>query len=183
MEEKKIVKPLTPTRHDFDLSNKFSIYFPNSWFPRSETEDPNKGGDFKLGSMHPHTLHITLPTPYTQNSRKRSSCVVMKANLSSNSPGFLRVGSWARLRVADCSYKHTLQTEMERVHPNWECLTRKRLKQLVIQRVHPFPSPDHLDHTLAPQPTPLLLPSLWDLVEEIHLCRLVARLVSANRSK
>lgn len=41
--------------------------------------------------------------------------------------------------VPVCSYKHTLQTVMKRVHPNWECLTRKCLNQLVNKRVHPFP--------------------------------------------
>lgn len=41
--------------------------------------------------------------------------------------------------VPVCSYKHTLQTAVKRVHPKWECLTRKRLNQLLNKRVHPFP--------------------------------------------
>lgn len=38
-----------------------------------------------------------------------------------------------------CFYKHTLQTAVKWVHPNWECLTRKHLNQLLNKRVHPFP--------------------------------------------
>lgn len=38
-----------------------------------------------------------------------------------------------------CSYRHRLQTGMKQVHPNWECLTRKHLNQLVNQRVLPSP--------------------------------------------
>lgn len=96
--------------------------------------------------------------------------------------------SWGSAHERGCgvpvsSYKHTLQTVMKQVHPNWECLTRKHLNQLLNKRVHPLPSPHHLNRTLSPQPTPLLLPSLWDLMEEIHLCHLVACLLSANCSK
>lgn len=79
---------------------------------------------------------------------------------------------------------NTLQTAVKWVHPNWECLTRKHLNQLLNKRVHPFPS---LPSSLGPHSTttantsPPPLPS--DLMEEIHLCHLVARFVSATRSK
>lgn len=125
-------------------------------------------------STHQHTGHQT-PT-----ERKDTHPDVGKSgNLPSNSPDFLKVGSWAKLR-SQTALINTLQAAMEQVHPNWECLTRKCLNQLVNKRVHP--SPRHLDHRPSLQPTPLLRPSRA-LVEEIHLCRLVARLVSAHRSK
>lgn len=40
--------------------------------------------------------------------------------------------------VLVCSYKRTLQT-IKWVHPNWECLTRKHLNQLLSKRVHRSP--------------------------------------------
>lgn len=88
-------------------------------------------------------------------------------------------GCW----VPICSYKGTLQTAVKWVHPNWECLTLKHLNQLLNKRVHPFPPLVTQPILYSPQPTPLLLPSLWNHMEEIHLWYLVVRLVSATRSK
>lgn len=157
----------------------------NYWFPHTRTEDINIGRQFRLGSMHPHTHTLFSPwTPHTHRTHTQTSTLLMWSWVQifpQTHPISWRSAHERDYGVPVCSYKHTLQTAMEQVHPNWECLTRKRLNQLVNKQVHP--SPHHLDHRLSLQPTPLLFPSLWDLIEEIHLCRLVARLVSAHRSK
>lgn len=132
-------------------------------------------------STHPHTLQSTNPS-HTHRTHTHSCDQWSWVQIFPQThPISWRSAHERGYGVPVCSYKHTLQTAMEQVHPNWECLTRKRLNQLVNKRVHP--SPHHLDLRLSLQPTPLLFPSLWDLIEEIHLCRLVARLVSAHRSK
>lgn len=117
---------------------------PNSSFPHIKTEDINKGGDFKLGSMHPHT-HKHSPSlcqPLTHETYTQTSTLLMWSWVQIF-PQTHPI-SWGSAHERGCgvpvdSYKHTLQTVMKRVHPNWECLTRKCLNQLVNKRVHPFP--------------------------------------------
>lgn len=104
----------------------------NSRFPRIKWEDKNIQGDFKWGIMHPH---ITLHNLQCQTLLMWS----WEQTFHHTHPISWGSAHGRGCGVPVCSYKHTQQTAEKQVHPNWACLTRKRLNQLLNKRVHPFP--------------------------------------------
>ncbi len=163
-------------------------------FPHIETEDINKRRRPQArqhasihSHTHTHTFHHSSNPLHMQTvntDANKHTPVVMSTNISSNSPDFLGVGSWARIVGCQSALINThCRQWWGRSTQTGSVLLGKRLNQLVNKRVHPLPPLTtwtilyHLDQHLS------LPSSLWDLVEEIHLCRLVACLVSANRSK
>lgn len=171
-QETHIWDPLT------DFPVKLKSFKKGSRFrPRNEMPAWMKAGQARRhASAHAQHYSSTLPTRPWISDPSAKLTRFLGGRLMSEDCG-----------VPDSSYKHTLQTAAEWVHPKWECPTRKRLNQLLSKReCIPFPPP--LPPSLGPHSTAAANTSppprsLWDLVEEIHLCPLAARLVSANRSK
>lgn len=123
--------------HKVSLWSENVFFFLINWLCMNQAEGI-KSGDFRLGCMQATRTENNF-VHKSRHANDRTRHIGRVQPCPQTHPISWRPAHEQGCGMSVCLYKLRLQTGMKQVHPNWECLTRKRLNQLVNHRVLPSP--------------------------------------------